>query len=60
MIIKCGRIVAHTLIYTMLNYPVLSRKNHHGISPPLKEYFPAQIRKKKKTYSSVTRGSLKQ
>ena len=44
----------------MLNYPVLSRKNHHGISPPLEEYFPAQIRKKKKTYSSVTRGSLKQ
>ena len=60
MIIKCGRIVAHTLIYTMLNYPVLSRKNHHGIAPPLKNISQRKIRKKKKTYSSVTRGSLKQ
>lgn len=60
MIIKCGRIVAHTLIYTMLNYPVLSRKNHYGIAPPLKNISLRKIRKKKKTYSSVTRGSLKQ
>lgn len=60
MIIKCGRIVAHTLIYTMLNYPVLSRKNHHASRPPLKNISLRKIRKKKKTYSSVTRGSLKQ
>ena len=58
MIIKCGRIVAHTLIYTMLNYPVLGRKNHYGIAPPLKNISQRKIRKK--TYSSVTRGSLKQ
>ncbi|MFQ9731080.1 MAG: hypothetical protein ACLR2F_10390 [Akkermansia muciniphila] len=44
----------------MLNYPVLNRKNHYGIAPPLKNISLRKIRKKKKTYSSVTRGSLKQ
>jgi hypothetical protein len=32
----------------MLNYPVLSRKNHHGIAPPPEEYFPAQNKEKEK------------
>jgi len=32
----------------MLNYPVLSRKNHHGISAAgLKKYSPAQNKKKR-------------
>jgi hypothetical protein len=49
MIIKCGRMVAHTLIYTMLNYPVLSRKNHHGISAAALKNIPQRrIRKKGK------------
>ena len=48
MIIKCGRIVAHTLIYTMLNYPVLSRKNHYGIAPLLKNISLRKIRKRKR------------